>query len=485
MDPQQFDLVVLGGGPAGITAALRARELDASVALGERGRLGGTAMNDGVTPARVLAHTARLMRDAQQFAAYGLAAAPLKLDLPAVLARARATVERLHDKKRLVHHLRQCGVQTFEHAGEARFKDPHSIVLDDSTVLQAAKFIICAGGYARRIVFPGSEHAINHTGLWALDRLPQSLIIVGGAATGCQLATCFNSFGTRVTILEMSPRILAIEDEAVGTAMLNAFQERGIDVVTGLGGVQQIDKDGSELSLSYLLGGESQQIQAEAILLAVGWAGNVEGLNLQAAGVQSERGHIVVNDYLQSSAPHIYAAGDITGRMMLVQSGEEEGRVAAENAVLGAGQPTRHRVVPHGGYTDPEYGAVGLTEAKAREQEECIAVTVPYRDMDRAVIDDHTEGFCKLIVSTERHRVLGAHVVGEQALESVQLVATAIAADMWVEDLAEVEIAYPTYTGIVSLAARRASEQLGVVPVAEQWRHLGQTLPAEWESTDE
>ena len=171
-----------------------------------------------------------------------------------------------------------------------------------------------------------------------------------------------------------------------------------------------------------------------------------------------------MDDYLQTTAPHIFAAGDITGRMMLVQSAGYEADGAAENAVMGVGQPQKHQIVPHGGFTDPEYGSVGLTEAQARANQEIEVAVVPFLDLDRAVIDGHTAGFCKLIVSRETHRILGAHVAGEQALEVVQLVAAGMTADMWVEQLAEMEIAYPTYTAIVGVAARRIVRDLGVRP---------------------
>jgi dihydrolipoamide dehydrogenase len=169
---------------------------------------------------------------------------------------------------------------------------------------------------------------------------------------------------------------------------------------------------------------------------------------------------------------------------MLVQSAGYDARVAAENAVLGAGQPYKRHIVPHGGFTDPEYGSVGLTETQARAQEDCVVAVVPFTDLDRAVIDDRTQGFGKLIVSQETHRILGAHVVGEQALEIVHLVAAAMAADMWVEQLAELEIAYPTYTAVVGLAARQIVRELGVKPLAAQWRALGKPDIAEWERSE-
>jgi len=285
-----------------------------------------------------------------------------------------------------------------------------------------------------------------------------------------------------VTLLEAAPRILAREDASIAKVMRQAFETRGVRVIEGIGGVERIDKEGDLLRLTYKLGDGLASLDVERVLLAVGWVGNVESLNLPAAGLAgTARGYIEVNDYLQSAVPHIFAAGDITGRMMLVQSGSYEGRMAAENAVLGPGQPNSHFIVPHGSFTDPEYAAVGLTEDEARAQFDVAVVTIPYSELDRAVIDDRTEGFFKLIVSQETHRVLGAHIVGEQAVEAVQIVAAGMAAGMWVEQLAELELAYPTYTAIVGLAARRMLRLLGVMPLAEQWQALGSKLVAEWE----
>lgn len=359
--------------------------------------------------------------------------------------------------------------------------DENTLVLSSEERLQGGKFIIAAGGHARRFSFPGSEYALTHSDIWMLKQLPATVAIVGAAATGCQLASIFADFGTKVWLLERNQHILALEDEAISHVIKNAFQGRDIEVINSIDGVDHIERVADGLKLWYGRQGRSIELPVEAVVLAVGWVGNIEDLNLEAAGVRTERNYIVVDDYLSTSAPHIFAAGDITGRMMLVQSGSYEGRIAAENAVLGAGQQHRHIIVPHGGFTDPEYGSVGLTEFQAQEANlDFVTAEVPYQDLDRAVIDGHTDGVCKLIVSQETHRILGAHIVGEQALESIQLVAAGMAADMWVEQLAELELAYPTYTAAVGLAARRIVRKLGVMPLAPQWRSLGKP-PAEWE----
>jgi pyruvate/2-oxoglutarate dehydrogenase complex dihydrolipoamide dehydrogenase (E3) component len=210
----------------------------------------------------------------------------------------------------------------------------------------------------------------------------------------------------------------------------------------------------------------------------------VEALNPGTAGVETRRGYVVVDDCLRTSAPHVFAAGDVTGRMMLVQSANYEGSLAAENAVLGEERDYRHAIVPHGGFTDPEYASVGLTERRAREEigdEDCAVAVVPYSDLDRGVIDGHPNGSCKLIISRSTRRILGAHIVGEQAVEVVQLVATAMGGDMRVEQLANLELAYPTFTAIVGLAARKLARELGLVPVSPRWRERERPGSTEWE----
>jgi len=480
------DMIVIGGGPAGVTAALRARELGASVALIERNRMGGTCTNDGCVPTRVLAHTARLLREADQFQEYGLSGQSPQLNFSQVMRRASQVVYTIHEKKQLIGHLSDVDVRVFSEVGEARFLDDHTIGLPDGTRLKAEKFILCAGGRARRLDFPGAELALTHSDVWALRELPASVVIVGAAATGCQLASIFSAFGAKVTLLDRSDQILGTEDQVVSEAVRQSFQQRGIQIITGIEAIQQVEAHKAVQILHYTKNGQRQQLQTQAVMLSTGWVGNLSSLNLAAAGVETLGAYIPVNDYLQTNQPHIFAAGDITGRMMLVQSAGNEALAAAENAVLGVGQPQKHHIVPHGGFTDPEYGSVGLTEAQAQAAGDYLAAQVDYRDLDRAVIDDRITGLCKLIVSTENHRILGAHVVGEQALEIVHMAAAGMAAGMWVEQLADLQIAYPTYTAIIGLAARKITRQLGVLPLTPEWRSLEKRQPhkslrAEWE----
>jgi len=390
----------------------------------------------------------------------------------------------VHEKKRLVERLEDAGVDVFAGVGAARFAGETSLVLGDGRRLEAEKFVLCAGGRARRLGLPGGELALTHSDVWTLGDLPRSVAVVGAAATGCQLASVFEAFGARVSLLELAPRILAAEDEAVSAGVAEAFERRGIELITGIDGVTGIEESPEGRRLLYSRGGEERALEAVAVVFAVGWPGNADELNLAAAGVEGGRGgYVLVDDTLRTAAPHVFAAGDLTGRMMLVQSATHEAEVAAENAVLDGARTLRHAVVPHGGFTDPEYGSVGLTEEEARREHDCAVAVVPYADLDRGIIDGRTGGSCKLIVSRATRRVLGAHIVGEQAVEVVQIAATAMRAGMRVEQLADLELAYPTFTAVVGLAARRISRALGLVPLAPATGSDGseRLRAAEWE----
>jgi pyruvate/2-oxoglutarate dehydrogenase complex dihydrolipoamide dehydrogenase (E3) component len=479
-----FDVIVLGGGPAGTTAALRARELGASVALVERDRMGGTCTNDGCVPTRVLAKAARLIRDYQQYEDYGLHSPPPVPDFSQLIQRTQQIVYSIHEKKQLINVLKEAGVAVFAGVGQAKFIDAHTLGLLDGTHLEAEKFILCIGGHAARLNFPGSEHALTHSDVWSLQALPGSVVIIGAAATGCQLASIFDAFGSEVTLLEMAPVVLPREDISTSQFVGEAFSSRGIRIVTGIGGVERIEKRPHALEVHYSFEGRPEVISAETVVMATGWPGNVDGLDLSIPGVEVYKGYIQVDDQFKTSAGHIWAAGDITGRMMLVQSAGHEARVAAENAVLGQRHDHNHYIVPHGGFTDPEYGSVGLTEAQAQQAREYLVAMVPFSDLDRAVIDGHPEGFCKLIIDKVTHKILGAHVVGEQALETIHLVAAGMAADIGIEQLADLEIAYPTYAAVIGLAARKLVRELGLMPLSPQWRALYKQHISEWERTD-
>ncbi len=448
-----FDVLVIGAGPAGMAAATRAAELGARTAVVERARLGGTCVNSGCVPTRVLAKTARLYREVRTARDYGIVVHEPAVDWPQLVRRVRATVDRVLDAKAYSGTMRQLQITFLE--GEAKFTGPQKVSID-GRVVTAASIILCVGGSARRLPIPGADHAALPHEVLDLPELPGSVAIIGGGHTGAQLATIFDALGSQVTLLDLAPRILTTEDDDVSMAVTEGFRSRGVHVNVGIRGVDGIEEHDGGLRIRWHGEDGAHSAQVGTVIMAAGWPANIAGLGLEAAGVATGRGAIPVDNYLRSNVPHIFVAGDANGTSMLVQAAVFEGETAAENAVLGAHRTTPHHLLPEGGFTDPDYAGVGLTEAKARERDaECAVVVVPYGSVERPIIDDREQGFLKLVTDRHRELILGAHAVGENAVEVIQAVASAMAAGTDVATLARVKFAYPTYSSIIGHAARQ------------------------------
>ena len=459
---EQFDVAVVGAGPAGIAAALRAAELGASVVLIERAdHVGGTCVNTGCVPTRALAKAARLMREIRAAGAYGIRVSDPELDWSATAALVRERVDLVRESKADIERLEKAGVDV-RLSTTAEFTDADTLRLVGAsavpTEVTASSVILCVGGHSRVLPIPGAEHALLPEHILTVTELPRSVAIIGGGNTGAQVSTILDSFGVQVTLLDVAPRILMPSDPDVSEAITREFTRLGITVRTGLAGVDSLEKqsDGTILlTWRDAEGDDPTTAVFDVVIMAAGWPANVEGLGLEEAGVDIERSAVAVDRYFRSSVPHIFAVGDLTGQDMLVQAAQFEAEAAAENAVLGANRATPHHLLPVGAFTDPDYASVGLTEEQARERDSQSVVAVAHYDrLERAIIDDRAVGFLKLIADSRRSLILGAHAVGENAVEVIQAVTTAMAAGADVSSLAAVKFAYPTYTAIVGVAAR-------------------------------
>ena len=458
-----LDVIVIGAGPAGVLAALRAGDLGAKTALITRHEFGGMAANDGPVPVRTLAHAARLIREARQLGLYGIAVSEPVLDYPRLLARVRTVVNDVRAHSVFRGQIDALGVTVYEQAGAARFADLHTIETESGLRLQAEKIIICTGGVSRRLAVPGFELTATHSDAWGLTSVPPSMLVIGGGATGAQVASIFNAFGSRVQLFQAGPRILPTEDEDVSSAVAAAFRESGMVVREGFGAIESFERTPRGVRMIFSKDGVRDSAEAALAVVAVGWVANTAGLGLAMAGVETDhRGFIRVDAYLRTSAPHIFAAGDITGRLLLVPQAIQDGFVAATNAVRGVTMTLGDQVSPIGSFTDPEYAQVGLTEAKARETHDVVTAVVRFDSTTRTIIDGRTAGFCKLIVDRATYKILGCHVVGERAVEITQVAAIAIAAGMRVDDLAQVPLSFPTYAGILGRVAASAARQLNL-----------------------
>ncbi len=454
---QRYDVLVLGAGPAGTAAAIRAAELGARVAVAEAKRTGGTCVNTGCVPTRVLAKAARTMRDITAAPAAGIDVGRPRVDWPRVVARVRDVIEQVQAAKSDPEALEEVGADLYLE-GRARFVTPHAVELADTARrLEAESVLVCVGGHSRLLPIPGVELALTAEHVLDLERLPRSVAIVGSGSTGSQLATVFRAFGAEVTVLEVAPRVMPGADAAISAALTDSFRAAGVDVVTGIDGVTAIRaQPGGARRLVYGVQGRERTLDADAVLMSVGWPAAVEELGLEQAGVRTNGRHVPVNAFLQTNVPHVYVPGDANGEAMLVQAARFEAEAAATNAVLGPTRSVPHALLPSGGFTDPDYAGVGLTEAEARERDpDCLVAVVDYAGQERAIIDGRTTGFLKLIADRRRSLLLGAHAAGEAAVVVIQAVTTAMAAGVDVATLARVEFAYPTYTAIVGQAAAR------------------------------
>jgi pyruvate/2-oxoglutarate dehydrogenase complex dihydrolipoamide dehydrogenase (E3) component len=455
------DVVVIGAGPAGIVAALRAADLGAKTVLISRREFGGMAGNDGPVPVRTLAHAARLLRDARQQERYGIRSLETSLDYPALLTRVKEVVGEVASRSSFRAQLESLGVTILEQAGSARFVDAHTVVTGDGSRHTARKFIVCTGGKSRKLPIPGFELTATHSDAWRLNAVPESMIVVGAGATGVQVASIFNAFGTRVQLFQAGPRILPTEDADVSAGVADAFRASGVAVHEDFDALERFERVPAGVRMTYRKAGIGMHAEAELVLTAVGWVADTEALAPEAADIAlDERGFIRVDERLRTTAKHIFAAGDAIGRMMLVPQAVQGGFIAATNAVRGQNLAVETQAAPVGSFTEPEYAQVGLTESKAREGRAVAVGRIDFDATTRTIIDGRTAGFCKLVVDCASRRILGCHIVGERAVEIAQLAAVAMSGDMMVDALARAPLSYPTYGAVLGRVAAKVAREL-------------------------
>ncbi len=458
---QSTDVIVIGAGPAGVVAALRAAELGARTTLITRGDFGGMAANDGPVPVRTLAQAARLLRGAGRLDRFGISSSEPTLDYSRLLARVRDVVSVVRENSALRDHARRLHVTLHERVGTGRFVDANTVETESGLKLRAERIILSAGGTSRRLVVPGAEITATHSDAWSLEHVPGSMLVIGAGMTGAQVASIFHAFGSHVILFQAAPRILPGEDEEVSTAVAAAFRNSGIMVREDFGTIDSFERTARGVRMNFSKDGAPHVADAELAVVAIGWVADTAGLNLQAAGIETNsRGYVAVDEYLHTSTSSIYAAGDITGRKMLVPQAVHDGWVAATNAVDGPSIGLAESVCPTGGFTEPEYASVGPTEAQARATHDVVVARVRFDETTRTIIDDRTAGFCKLLVERGTRAILGCHVVGERAVEIVQVVAIAMSSGLRVDELVRIPLSFPTYTGILVRAAYRALEQI-------------------------
>ena len=446
----RYNLVVIGAGTAGLVCAAGAAGLGARVALIERHLLGGDCLNTGCVPSKALIRAARAAHEARSGEAYGLRPDPEGAlpDFAAIMARMRrlrAEISR-HDSARRFRD--QLGVDVF--LGEARFTGADCVEVAGRQ-LTFHRAALCTGARAALPDIPGlagAEPLTNET-LFTLTALPRRLAVLGGGPVGCEMAQAFARFGSRVTLVQHGPQLLAREDSEVADLLATVFAREGIEVRLG-SRVTGVRIEGAERVLDLDGAGGADQLRVDAILVAAGRAPNVEGLGLDTAGIEIDRHGVSVDDRLRTTNPRVFAAGDICSPFKFTHAADAQARILLANALFPGRQKASRLVVPWCTFTDPEVAHVGLTAAQAEAQGiKATTLTVALTEVDRCVLDGESEGFARVHLRHGTDTILGATIVGRHAGEMIAELALAMTAGLGLGVIGRTIHPYPTRTEAV------------------------------------
>jgi len=463
-----FDLLVIGTGAAGTAAAIRAAELGRRVAIVEQGVVGGTCVNVGCIPSKVLVRAAQVAHLARSGRFNGITASDVTVDWSALIRQKDEIVQALRAEKYLAV-LASYGDRVHLVRGRAKFVSDTTVVVDGPGISLSAPHTIVATGSRPRIVnIPGVDRVevLTSTSLMALREQPSSLIILGGRSVALELGQALSRLGTRVTVLQRSGRILPDHEPSISMALTEALRAEGIDIVTGVNPVSLRQDQNDVVVTVHDSEGVEQEFRAQRVTMALGRVPNTEGLGLADVGVNLDAaGHIIVGPDMRTSSQHILAAGDVTTLPKSVYVAAASGRVAAENAVLRTTHELDLSTVPQVVFTDPQVASVALTEDEARRQGlEVQVAELPLRHVPRAITSGDTRGLIRIIVDAERRTILGAHVLAAEAGEIIQSVSIAIRMGhlhgLTVDEFREMLFPYLTMVEGLKLAALALDKDL-------------------------
>jgi pyruvate/2-oxoglutarate dehydrogenase complex dihydrolipoamide dehydrogenase (E3) component len=443
----RYNLVVVGAGTAGLVAAAGAAILGARVALVERHLTGGDCLNYGCVPSKALIRASRAAHAVAAARDFGVETSAPTIEFGDVMRRLRRVRAEIAPNDS-VQRFTGLGVEVF--LGHGHFTGKKMLEVEGER-LEFKKAIIATGARAAVPPIPGLAEAgyLTNETVFSLTTLPRRLVVIGGGPIGCELAQAFARLGSRVSLVSDVPRLLPKEDADVAALLEKQFRSEGIDLVLGAR-VERAEKSAVGKILIVDCGDEKQTVVGDEILLAVGRTPNVEGLNLEAAGVKYDKKGVTVDDHLRTTNRRIFGAGDIASRFHFTHAAEALGRVALQNALFFGRKRASGLVIPWCTYTDPEIAHVGLNEEDARKSDpEIKTLTLPFSENDRGVVDGDTAGFARVHVSTRDGRLLGATLVSRHAGESIGELVMAIQRKMKVGELGGVIHPYPTEAEII------------------------------------
>jgi len=419
----EYDLVVIGSGPGGYVAAIRASQLGMNVACIERAELGGVCLNWGCIPSKALLHTAKLYRELNHGKKWGFTVnGDIEVNWEQVIKRSRKVAGRLN--KGVGSLFKKYGVTHVE--GEARLDRPGLVVVkgaEGEQKLEAKHIIVATGARARAL--PGLEFdgdkIMNYRNALVVDEMPERILIVGGGAIGCEFAYFFNSFGSKVTQVEMMDRLLPIEDKEISASLGRSFDKYGIDVRTGAIATDiKLTENGVTATIKKVGSDEGETVEFDKALIAIGIVSNVEGLNLEECGVELNRGVIKVDADLKTTTPGIYSIGDCAGAPALAHKASAEGVHCVERIAGHAGKPIDYGNIPNCTYCEPQVASVGLTEETCKEQGLDYRVgKFPFMASGKSLAIDEKDGFVKVLFDKGTGELLGCHIIGYGATELI------------------------------------------------------------------
>lgn len=446
---QSTDLIIIGGGPGGYETALLAAQRGLAVTLIERGNLGGTCLNEGCIPTKTLCRSAALACDMKKAAELGVAVGDWSVDFPTIMARKNAVVEQLRTGVEALMRHPKISLVT----GDARFVDALTVEVAGERYA-ARDVIIATGSTAATLPIEGADlpGVVTSKELLDLHELPQRLTVIGAGVIGLEFASIFHALGSNVTVLEYAREVLPHFDTDMAKRLRQSLGKRGI-VIETQAAVKSVAKINSSLAVNYEKKDKTLAVEADVVLMAVGRKANVSSLNLDDVGIDYTQRGITVDDNMLTNVPHVYAIGDINGKMMLAHAATFQG-VCALNHIMGESCRVRLDVMPAAVFTMPEAATVGLTEDDCKERGiEYVAKKSFFRANGKALSIGEPEGYCKLLVAAD-HRLLGCHILGAHASDVVQEVCALITRGASCDDIALTIHAHPTLSEVVLSAAR-------------------------------
>lgn len=448
---EKHDLIILGSGSAAFGAAIKAVDLGAKVTMIEKGTIGGTCVNVGCVPSKHLLRVGEI----NYYRNHGHAGLGVtsSLDFAGTIKEKREIVEGLRNG-RYINVIDALGITLIR--GGAAFVSKNEVNVS-GRILQAGKFIIATGSSPHIIPIEGIDKVDYLTNVEAMElpELPDSMVVLGGRAIGLEFAQMFSHFGTKVTVLQRSQRIIPEEESIISDYLKTYLEEEGINIETDAG-VKSVRKEKDNIVVSALVGGGKREFKAEKLLMATGRKPNTKGLGLEKAGVGvDDNGAVIVNEEMRTAAPNIWAAGDVIGEPMLETVAGKEGAIAAGNALTGKGKKMDFSAVPHAVFTMPQVASVGLTEKQAEEKGiTCRCSTIPVELVPKALLAKDTRGLVKMVIDAKDERILGVHILASLAADMIHEGVLAVKYGMTIDDIIDTVHVFPTMTEAVKLVAQ-------------------------------